>query len=271
MPFVPGMEVAGVVIETGEDVRDLAVGQRVIAVMVSGGYAEYMVASAAFVASLPDEVEFLLAAGTALQALTAYFLSHATFRVGEGNAVLIHSAASAVGGYLSAMASRAGAQVIGAVSTPEKSAHALSRGCTQVEQYGIGDLVSAVRSATNGAGVDVVYDFCGAETFLDSLKCLKPRGLLVLCGQSSGPTGPFDPQLLRKHGSLYLTRPTLIDYMKPVEAFRNMTTEVWELLKQGVLTPHPVVCFPLGQADLAHQQLADRNRVAKLVLNSREI
>jgi NADPH2:quinone reductase len=168
------------------------------------------------------------------------------------------------------MASRAGARVIGAVSTPQKIACALSRGCEHVVQYGKEDLVNSVRSVTNGVGVDVVYDFCGAETFLDSLKCLKPRGLLVLCGQSSGPTGPFDPQVLRRHGSLYVTRPTLTDYMKPAEDFRQMTARVWSLVQQGVLQPQPIVCFSLEQAAMAHQQLADRNRIAKLVLDSRE-
>jgi len=266
LPFVPGIEVAGVVARTGERVRNVAVGQRVIAVMVPGGYADYMVASSAFVAPIPDKVETVLAVSTALQGMTAFFLSHDTFRVGTGHSILIHSAASAVGAYLASLASYAGARVIGAVSSPAKSAYARSHGCHDVIQYADSDFVSLVQRATNGEGVDVVYDFSGAETFLESLKCLRPRGLMVLCGQSSGPAAAFDPQILRTCGSLYLTRPTLTDYLKPAGQLTEIAARVWALAKDGVLEPLPIVAFPLEQAGFAHEQLADRNRIGKLLL-----
>ncbi|MGH8553356.1 MAG: zinc-binding dehydrogenase, partial [Methylococcales bacterium] len=181
--------------------------------------------------------------------------------------VLIHAAASGLGNYLCSLAHRAGAFVLGTVSSLEKQKRALNAGCDAV--FGYEDFVEQVKNHTQGHGVDVVYDSVGAATFLDSLRCIKPRGILVLCGQSSGPVAPFDPQWLRTYGSLYLCRPSLKDYLKPRAEYITMASEVFSMLSTGILETPPIAVYDLCEARTAHNRLEQRQRIEKILLRFR--
>jgi len=211
-PFTLGMEGAGVVDAVGEGVTEVKTGDRVAYAMVPGSYAEYAVVPAAKLAPLPSNVDAKTAAGLMLQGMTAHYLTRSTYPLKRGETALIHAAAGGVGLLLVQTAKIAGARVIGTVSTEAKAQLAKEAGAEEVILYTQADFLTEVKRLTDGRGVDVVYDSVGATTFDKSLDCLRPRGYLVLFGQSSGPVAPVNPGTLVSKGSLFLTRPSLAHY-----------------------------------------------------------
>ncbi|HKY04056.1 MAG TPA: quinone oxidoreductase, partial [Blastocatellia bacterium] len=226
LPFVPGMEAAGVVEAVGEGVANLAVGDRVAYAMVPGAYAEMAKVPAARLVPLPDEVDFETGAASMLQGMTAHYLVTSTFPIKRGDAILVHAAAGGVGLLLIQMAKLRGAYVIGTVSTALKARLARDAGADEVINYTEQDFEQEVRRITAGHGVKVVYDSVGKDTFMKSLGSLAPRGMLVLFGQSSGPVPPFDAGLLAQKGSLFLTRPSLAHYALTREELLARASEV---------------------------------------------
>ena len=211
-PFTLGMEGAGVVDAVGEGVTEVKTGDRVAYAMVPGSYAEYAVVPAAKLAPLPSNVDAKTAAGLMLQGMTAHYLTRSTYPLKRGETALIHAAAGGVGLLLVQTAKIAGARVIGTVSTEAKAQLAKEAGADEVILYTQVDFLMEAKRLTDGRGVDVVYDSVGATTFDKSLDCLRPRGYLVLFGQSSGPVAPVNPGTLVSKGSLFLTRPSLAHY-----------------------------------------------------------
>ncbi len=212
MPFILGSEGGGMVDAVGRDVEACAVGDYVAFAMNPGAYADYAVVPAWKLVPLPPGINVMEATAVMLQGMTAHYLIHDTYPVGQGDTVLIHAAAGGVGLLLVQMAKLQGARVIGTVSTEEKEALAREMGADEIIRYTEQDFEAEVMRLTNGRGVSVVYDSVGRDTFLKSLGCLRPRGYLVLFGQSSGAVEPFAPQVLSQKGSLFLTRPTLAHY-----------------------------------------------------------
>src|SRR5213596_3407649 len=209
LPFTLGQEAAGVVTALGSGVTEVKVGDRVAYTHVMGAYAEYAVVPADRVLVLPDGVSTKQGAAAMLQGMTAHYLATSTYPLKAGDACLVHAAAGGVGLLLCQIAKLRGARVLGTVSTREKAALARGAGADEVILYTGQDFETEVRRLTNGAGLQVIYDSVGKTTFEKGLGCLAPRGMMVLYGQSSGPVGPFDPQVLSQKGSLFLTRPTL--------------------------------------------------------------
>ena len=214
LPFVVGLEGAGVVEAVGEGVAGLAPGDRVAWASVPGSYAEAVVAPADRLVRVPDAVPLEVAAASMLQGMTAHYLVHGTRETRPGDVALVHAAAGGVGLLLVQMLKAAGARVIGTCSTADKEALAREAGADDVVRYTEHDFTAEVRRLTAGRGVDVVYDSVGATTFDGSLAALRPRGLLILFGQSSGPVPPFDLQRLNLGGSLFITRPSLAHYAR---------------------------------------------------------
>jgi NADPH:quinone reductase len=268
MPFVPGAEVAGTVDAVGPGVADLEVGDRVATAAAGGGaYAELAVASADQVVAVPPGVELETAAGLLLQGITAHYLATSTFPLAPSHRALVHAAAGGVGLLLTQIAARhRGATVYGTASTPEKVELALAAGATQVIRYTAADVVEEVRRLTGGAGLDVVYDSVGRDTFDASLQCLRPRGMLVLFGQSSGTVDPFEPQRLAAAGSLYLTRPLIVHYTADVDELRWRTGELFDWLAAGQLDVRIGETHPLAEAAEAHRRLEGRKTTGKVLL-----
>jgi len=207
LPVTLGMEGAGVVEAVGESVTAVAPGHRVGYSMQIGAYAEYALAPAWTVVPIPPAISLETAGALMLQGMTAHYLSHSTYAIQPGDTVLVHAAAGGVGLLLVQVAKLLGARVIGTVSTAEKAALALAFGADHVIRYTEEDFAAEVLRLTEGAGVPVVYDSVGKDTFDKSLDCLQPRGLLALFGQSRGPVAPVDPQTLNRRGSVWLARP----------------------------------------------------------------
>ncbi len=264
LPFTPGVEGAGTVMAVGPDVASPRVGERVAYAMNLGAYAEEAVVPAWKLVPIPAEVDFEVAAAAMVQGLTAHYLSRSTFPLKPGDIALVHAAAGGVGLLLVQMAKLAGAVVFGTVSTPEKAKLAKEAGADEVILYTEKDFEHEVRRATQG--VDVVYDSVGATTFAKSLRCLKPRGMLVLFGQSSGPVGPIDPQILAGGGSLFLTRPSLAHYAASREELVERAGEVFGWLANRQLKVRIDRRFPLREASEAHRALESRQTTGKLVL-----
>ena len=212
LPFIPGNEGAGVVLAVGPDTRDVKPGDRVAYAMSMGSYAELAVVPAWRLVPIPEGVTFEAAAAAMLQGMTAHYLSHSTFPLAPHHTALVHAAAGGVGLLLVQMAKKLGARVLGTVSTEAKAEAARRAGADVVIRYTEEDFEEIARRETGGRGLDVVYDSVGKTTFDKSLRSLRPRGLLALYGQSSGPVPPLDPGELAKRGSLFLTRPTLAHY-----------------------------------------------------------
>src|SRR5437762_1379748 len=218
LPLTPGNEAAGIVESVGPDVSEVAPGDRVAYAMARGSYAEYAVVPAWQLVKIPASVDFKLAAAAMLQGMTAHYLTHSTYPLKKGDTALVHAAAGGAGLLIVQMAKMLGARVIGTVSTDAKAAQAREAGADDIIFYTRHDFETEVKRLTGGRGVDVVYDSVGQTTFLKSLNCLRPRGMIALFGQSSGPVEPFDPGLLAAKGSLFLTRPTLSQYAATREA-----------------------------------------------------
>lgn len=263
-PFVPGLEGAGTVSAIGDGVTDVAVGDRVAWSQVAGSYASQVVAPASALVPVPPQVTSDTAAAVMLQGLTALFLSSQTYRISPGDTVVVHAGAGGVGLLLTQMAKQRGARVITTVSTDAKAE--LSRSAGADEVVGYADFADRVIDLTGGRKVDVVYDGVGAATFEQSLRVLRPRGLLALFGQSSGPVAPVDPQVLAAHGSLYLTRPTGGDYLGSPQRLRESAAELFDLVVRSGLSVRIGGEYGLERAHAAHVDLEARRTTGKLLL-----
>src|SRR5213594_1628539 len=227
LPLTLGQEAAGTVAATGPGVSDVKVGARVAYAAVQGAYAEYAVVPADQVVVLPDGVSSKQAAAVVLQGITAHYLASTTYALKPGDTCLVHAAAGGVGLLLCQIAKLRGARVIGTVSTPEKAALAREAGADEVIRYTEQDFEAEVKRLTDGAGLQVIYDSVGKTTFDKGLNCLARRGMMVLYGQSSGPVGPFDPQLLSQKGSLFLTGPRWGTTSRRVTSCRRARARCW--------------------------------------------
>ncbi len=266
LPFIVGSEAAGTVERTGQNVTEVAVGDRVASAAVRGAYAEYAIVPAWQLIKLPDHLDFERGAATLLQGMTAHYLSHSTWPLNSGDTCLIHAAAGGTGRLLVQMAKKAGARVFGTVSTEAKAELARAAGCDETILYTRQDFVAEVKRLTDGRGVDVVYDSVGVDTFLKGLDCLRPRGLMVLWGQASGAVPPLNPSLLNTKGSLYLTRPKLGDYTRTREELVRRAGEVLGWVECGALELRVDKTYPLAEAAQAHRDLEGRKTAGKLVL-----
>ncbi len=266
LPVTLGMEGAGVVEALGPDVEGLAEGDRVAWASNLGSYAEQVVLPAAAVDPVPAGVDPQVAAAVMLQGMTAHYLSHSTVPLEKGMTALVTAAAGGVGLLLTQMAKRLGARVIGTCSSAEKEELARAAGADKVVRYRDVDLVEAVRGLTDGSGVDVVYDSVGRDTFTKSLDCLRPRGQLVLFGQSSGPVDPVDPQVLNAKGSLYLTRPTLGHYISGPGERAWRAGDLFSWIAAGELDVRIDRTWPLAEAAEAHRYIQAGETKGKVLL-----
>jgi len=266
LPVTLGQEAAGSVSAVGPGVAAPKVGERVAYASLLGAYAEYAVVPADRVVVLPDGVSTKQGAAVLLQGMTAHYLATSTYALKPGDACLVHAAAGGVGLLLCQIAKLRGARVLGTVSTHEKAALARGAGADDVILYTEQDFETEVKRLTNGAGLQVIYDSVGKTTFEKGLGCLAPRGMMVLYGQSSGPVGPFDPQVLSQKGSLFLTRPTLAHYIATRAELLARAGELLGWSKSGKLTVRIERELPLAQAAEAHRLLEGRKTTGKVLL-----
>jgi NADPH:quinone reductase len=266
VPFTLGQEAAGTVAAAGVGVAEPKVGDRVAYTAVLGAYAEYAVVPADRVVRLPDGVSAKQGAAAMLQGLTAHYLATTTYPLKPGDACLVHAAAGGTGLLLCQIAKIRGARVLGTVSTREKAALARGAGADEVILYTEQDFEAEVKRLTNGAGLQVIYDSVGKTTFEKGLNCLARRGMMVLFGQSSGPVGPFDPQVLNQKGSLFLTRPTIVHYIATRAELLARAGDVLGWIKNGKLKVRIDRELPLAQAAEAHRLLEARKTTGKVLL-----
>lgn len=263
LPFTLGEEGAGVVEQVGEGVVGVRPGDRVAFANVQGSYAEYQVVPAERLVPIPEGLDARLAAALLLQGMTVHYLLESTYPVHPGDQILVHAGAGGVGSLLIQWAKRKGATVYATASTEEKRALCRALGADYALPYeGFAQAVKAL----SGGGVDVVYDGVGRETFQGSLEALRPRGMLVLFGQSSGPVPPLDPQVLNRMGSLFLTRPTLHHYTQNRKELLWRAGEVFRAAREGWLRVKIGAEFPLEKAREAHEALEGRRTVGKVLL-----
>ena len=267
LPSGLGMEAAGVVEALGEGVQGLNVGDRVAyAGGPVGAYAEYRVMSARWLVKLPSAISDEVAAAVMVKGLTAHYLLCETFKVTSAHTILIHAAAGGVGLIACQWAKFLGATVIGTVGSADKAALAKAHGCDHVIVY-TGENVSArVRELTGGRGVDVVYDSVGKDTFMDSLDSLKKFGMMVSFGNASGPVPAFEPLLLSKKGSLYLTRPTLMHHIEDEVEYRAGAEALFALIAKGAIKVRIGGAYPLADAAKAQADLESRKTTGSLLL-----
>ena len=266
LPFIPGSEGAGLVLAVGSNVTHVRPGDRVSYSGPTGAYSEERLIPADRLIKLPEGIDSRLAAAMTLKGLTAQFLLRQTFRVGPGHTILFHAAAGGVGLIACQWAKHLGATVIGTAGGPDKVALARAHGCDHVIDYRTENFVDRVAEITGGAKCDVVYDSVGRDTFPGSLDCLKPMGLWVLFGQSSGTIQNFDLNLLAQKGSLYATRPTLFTYSAKREALERMATELMEVIQAGHVRVEVNQEFRLADAAEAHRALEGRRTTGASVL-----
>lgn len=267
LPAVPGMEGAGVVEEVGPDVEGFRVGDRVAyAGGPIGSYAQRRLMPAARLVRLPDTIDDRRAAALMLKGLTARYLVRRCYQVKPGDAILIHAAAGGVGLLVCQWARHLGAKVIGTVGTDAKAGLAASHGCDHPILYRSDDFVERVRALTGGEGVQVVYDSVGRDTFERSLNCLRPLGLMVSFGQSSGPVPPVPLPALSSRGSLYLTRPTLAAYTATREALLEGAEELFGMVESNVVRIEINQSYRLEDAVQAHRDLEARRTTGASVL-----
>jgi NADPH:quinone reductase len=267
LPFTPGMEGAGVVEAVGEGVTEVREGDRVAyAAAPPGAYCEMRVIPAAKLVVIPKGIEDQQAAAMMLQGMTAEYLLRRTYAVQPGDTILFHAAAGGVGLIACQWAKHLGATVIGTVGSDEKAKLARAHGCDHVIVYGREDVVARVGEITGGAKLPVVYDGVGKDTFAASLDCLRPRGLMVSFGQSSGAVPPFDIATLSGKGSLYLTRPTLMTYTAARKDMLESTKALFEVVASGAVKIEIHQTFPLAEAVEAHRALEGRRTTGSTVL-----
>lgn len=264
-PVKLGSEGAGIVAAAGRGVK-FHLGQRVAYALARGSYAEYALVPQHLLVELPGAVRFEDAAAVILQGMTAHYLTRSTFPLKPGHTCLVHAAAGGAGLLIVQMAKIAGAIVIGTCSTEQKAQLAKEHGADHVILYTEQDFVAETKQITANAGVDVVYDSVGRTTFHKSLDCLKPRGLMVSFGQSSGAVGEIDPLTLHQRGSLFLTRPTLANYVSDPAEMQWRASDVFQWVAEGRLRPHIYHVYPLAEAAQAHRDLEARKTTGKLLL-----
>ena len=267
LPSGLGSEAAGVVEQVGRRVTGLRRGQRVGYVLSSpqGAYATERVLSADALVKIPAGVSDEQAAAVLLKGLTSWYLLRRTHRVSRGETVLVTAASGGVGLLLIQWARALGAQVIAAVGSEAKAALARRHGCRRVV-IGYTDMAAQVRALTRGKGVDVVYDSIGKDTFYGSLDCLRPRGLMVSFGNASGPVPPFAPLELSARGSLFITRPRLVDYVDTAQVRHTAVRELFGLMKRGKVLLHVGQRYALSQAAQAQRDLTARRTTGSTVL-----
>jgi len=266
MPFVPGEEGAGTVVAIGPGVEDVQVGERVASVNFRGSYAELSIADANKVVPIPDGLDARAAAAVMLQGMTAHYLATSVHALQPGDRCLVHAAAGGVGLLLCQIAKRRNAVVFGTVSTAEKARLAREAGADEVIDYTTHDFVAEVLRLTAGGKLQVVYDSVGATTYVGSIDCLVPRGMLALFGQSSGAVPPIDPLLLTRKGSLFMTRPTLGHYIATRDELVWRAGDVLGWVREGALTLRVDREVPLAQAADAHRALEERRTTGKVLL-----
>jgi NADPH2:quinone reductase len=266
LPFSPGAEGAGVVESVGDGVETVKPGDRVAYAGPIGGYAEQRLIDAERLVKLPDSISSEAAAAMMLQGMTAHMLLRRVYEVKAGDTILVHAAAGGVGLILCQWAKALGATVIGTVSTDEKAELARAHGCEHPVIYTRQDFVAEVDRITGGAKLPVVYDSVGRDTFMRSLDCLAPRGLMVSFGNASGPVEPFSPLVLSQKGSLFLTRPTLFSYIAAREELESAASELFEVVSSGKVKIEIGQRFALKDAAEAHRALEARRTSGSTVL-----
>jgi NADPH:quinone reductase len=258
LPFVPGMEGAGIVTAIGAGVEGLAVGDRVAYAGPIGAYAEERLIAADRVVKVPASISDEIAAAIMLKGMTAQYLLRRTYRVGPETTLLFHAAAGGVGLIACQWAAALGAIVIGTVGSEEKAKIARAQGCTHVINYREDDFALRVKELTAGRGVDVVYDSIGKDTFPGSLDCLKPLGLWVSFGQASGPVPDFRISLLAQKGSLFATRPSLGNYTATRDDLVASANDLFDVVSSGKVKISINQTYPLAEAARAHRELEAR-------------
>src|SRR5499426_4880497 len=265
-PFTLGTEGAGIVDAVGPDVTEVKKGDRVGYAMIPGSYAEYAIVPAVRLVPVPPNIEARVAAALMLQGMTAHYLTHNTYPLKKGDTALIHAAAGGVGLLLIQIAKQLGATVIGTVSTEAKAKLAKEAGADHLILYTQSDFLAEVKKLTDGRGVNVVYDSVGQTTFDKRLDCLRPRGYLVLFGQSSGPVAPLDPGKLAAKGSLFLTRPSLAHYTLNRDELLQRADDLFNWTASGNLKLRIERTFSLANAAEAHRALEGRKTTGKVIL-----
>jgi NADPH2:quinone reductase len=266
LPITLGSEAAGTVEELGPGVTGFSAGDSVVSVSAIGSYAEYALVPAEKLVKVPAGVSHETAAAVILQGMTAHYLALTTFPLKKEHTALIHAGAGGVGLLLTQVAKAQGARVITTVSTKAKAELSREAGASHVILYTEQNFETEVKRLTGGKGVDVVYDSVGKTTFDGSLDCLRPRGMLVLFGASSGPVPPFDPILLNSKGSLFLTRPTLWHYIATRDELEWRAREVLGWVAKGELKVRAEHTYPLAEAAQAHIDLEARKTTGKVLL-----
>jgi len=266
LPITLGQEGAGTVTAVGSEAKSVKVGDRVAWTSVHGSYAEYAAVPEDRLVPVPQGVTDQQAAAAMLQGMTAHYLSHDTYPLKRGETALIHAAAGGVGLLLTQMAHNIGTRVIATVSTDEKAKLAREAGADEVILYTQSDFETETKRVTNGKGVDVVYDSVGKTTFEKGLNVLRPRGMMVLFGGSSGAVPPFDLIALSQKGSLYVTRPTLVNYISTREELVARSSAVFGMIAAGKLKLRVEYTYPLAEAQKAHRDLEGRKTTGKLLL-----
>lgn len=264
LPFVPGTEAAGEVVAVGSDVTHFSVGDRLTTANAAATYAEYFLVDQELAVQVPENISWEEAAALPLQGMTAHYLINSTFRVEPGHSVLIHAGAGGVGGIAIQLLKARGARVFTTVSSDEKATIATAHGADHVLRYG--GFAESIKDLTDGAGLDVVYDGVGKNTFEQSLTVLKTRGMAVLFGGASGQVPPFDLQRLNGLGSLFVTRPTLAHYSQDRQEMSWRMGELFDAIKSGNLKLTVDQTFPLEQAAEAHTYLKARKTRGKVLL-----
>ena len=266
LPFTPGQEGAGVVHAAGADVKLVKKGDRVAWSATLGSYAEYAAIAADRLVPVPAGVTDQQAAATMLQGMTAHYLLYDTFPLKRGDTALVHAAAGGAGLLLVQMAHNIGARVIATVSTEEKAKLAREAGADEIILYTQSDFEAETKRFTGGKGVDVVYDSVGKTTFEKGLNILRPRGMMVLFGGSSGAVAPLDPIVLTQKGSLFLTRPSLGNYIATREELMSRSNALFGMIAAGKLKLRIEHTYPLAEAQRAHRELEGRKTTGKLLL-----
>jgi NADPH2:quinone reductase len=266
LPYTLGQEASGLVTAVGEGVTSVKEGDRVVWCGIPGTYAEFALAPAERVVEIPETVSFEQAAAAMLQGMTAHYLAHSTYAIQSVDEVLIQAGAGGTGLLLTQMAKALGARVITTVSTEEKAELSRAAGADEVIRYTETDFAVEVKRLTDGRGLPVVYDSVGKSTFEQSLTCLRPRGTMVLFGGASGAVPPFDLIRLSTMGSLYVTRPTLKDYIATRSDLVARATEVLKSVAAGTLKLRLEHMYPLAEAAQAHRDLEGRKTTGKLLL-----
>jgi NADPH:quinone reductase len=265
-PITLGMEAAGVVEAIGAEVTEVKPGDRVAYAMTRGSYAEYAAVPSWQLVKIPDELGLNTVAAAMLQGMTAHYLTHSTFPLKKGDTALVQAAAGGAGRLIVQMAKMLGVRVLGTVSTAQKEQLAREAGADEVIRYTEQDFETECKRMTGGRGVDVIYDSVGQATFLKGLNCIRPRGMMALFGQSSGPVAPFDPTILNGKGSLFLTRPSLAHHCATREELLWRAGDVLQWIASGKLKLHIHRTYKLADAAQAHKDLQARLTAGKLLL-----